>query len=160
MGAMNPVHLHLMLNHLPVVGMGFAVCLLAYGIVRRSQELTKAGMGALVIVALLAIPAYLTGEPAEEIAERLPGVTERVIEPHEDAAKVAFAAALVVGALALAGLGLFRGKEPPLALELGLVALALAAAGAMAWTANLGGKIRHPEIRDEASRALPAEGER
>ena len=128
------------------------MCLLAYGIVRRSQELTKAGMGALVIVALLAIPAYLTGEPAEEIAERLPGVTEQLIETHEDAAKIAFAASLVVGMLALAGLGLYRGKEPPLAMALGLVALALAAAGAMAWTANLGGKIRHPEIRGEASR--------
>jgi hypothetical protein len=158
---MNPVHLHLMLNHLPVVGMGFAVCLLAYGIVRRSQELTKAGMGALVIVALLAIPAYLTGEPAEETAERLPGVTEQVIEPHEDAAKVAFALTLAVGALALAVLGVFRGKEPPVAMALGVTALALAAAGTMAWTANLGGKIRHPEIRGgEGSRALQAEGER
>jgi hypothetical protein len=148
-----------MLNHLPVVGMGFAVCLLLYGIVRSSRELTKAGMGALVIVALLAIPAFLTGEPAEEIAERLPGVTERVIEPHEDAAKVALAAALVVGALALAGLGRFRGKEPPPAIALGLAALALAAAGAMAWTANLGGKIRHPEIRGEESPAIQAEVE-
>ena len=42
---MNPAHWHLMLNNVPVLGTAFGI----------------------VIIALLAIPAYLTGEPAEEI---------------------------------------------------------------------------------------------
>ena len=157
---MDPVHLHLMLNHLPVVGMGFAVCLLAWGIVRHSQELTKAGMGALVIVALLAIPAFLSGEPAEEIAELLPGVTEAWIDPHEDAVKIAFGVALVVGALALGTLLLFRNRQPPVVMMFGLAALALVATGTMAWAANLGGKIRHPEIRGVGYRDIQTNGER
>ena len=148
---MDPVHLHLMLNHLPVVGMLFAMGLLAFGLLRSSDLLVKTAFGALVFVALVAIPAYMTGEPAEEIAEKLPEVSERVIEPHEEAAKFAIGATLAVGTLALAGLVKFRRQALPPGIALSLLALSVAAAGTLAWTANLGGRIRHPEIRGDAA---------
>jgi hypothetical protein len=150
---MSPVHLHLMLNHLPVVGALFALLLLAFAVFRASDELKKVALGALVIMALLAIPVYLTGEPAEELAEKLPAITESVIEPHEDAAKTAFALILAVGAVALLGLVVLRKKAVPQWFAISVLALSLPAAGALAWTANLGGKIRHTEIRSDASPA-------
>lgn len=151
---MNPVHLHLMLNHLPVVGALFALLLLSWAILRSSEELKKVALGAFVIVAALSIPAYLTGEPAEELAENIPGVMESVMEPHEDSAKIAFALILAVGAVALGGLLVLRKKAVPQWFATSVLVLALAAAGALVWTANLGGKIRHPEIENAPPQSL------
>ena len=76
---MNWAHVHLMLNHIPVVGIGFAILLLAVAVVRRSHELTNVALVFVILVSLWAIPAYLTGEPAEEVVEDLPGVSEELI---------------------------------------------------------------------------------
>lgn len=148
---MSPVHLHLMLNHLPVVGTVFAALLLGYAMVVRSDLVKKIAFGAFVLIAMLAVPAYLTGEPAEEIAEGLPGVTDNAIEQHEEAAQIAFASIMVVGALAVTGLAMFRTKAVPRLFAVAVLALSVVAMAALAWTANLGGKVRHTEIRSEAA---------
>jgi hypothetical protein len=104
-------------------------------------------LGVLVIVALFAIPAYLTGEPAEEAIEHLPGVNEDAIEEHGEAAKFAFAGDLVLGAVALGGLLVFRGSKPaPAWLDILVLVLAVLVFAMMVRTANLGGHIRHPEL--------------
>lgn len=111
---MTLTHLHLMLNHVPVLGTAFGLGLLAFGIWRQSDELKKAALGFFVIAALIAIPAYLTGEPAEEVVESLPGVSDTIIEQHEQAAVIAFTGIVALGVVALAGLFfLRRGKLVP-----------------------------------------------
>ena len=147
---MNSAHLHLILNHVPVVGSLFGLALLGWGLLRKSEEFKKPSLGFLIIIALLAIPVYLTGEPAEEIVENLPGVDEASIEQHEEAALVAFVGILVVGAASLFGLVLFaRGKPVPNWLFAAVMVLSLTAFVLMARTANLGGLIRHPEMRSD-----------
>ena len=107
-------------------------------------------MGFLIVIALLAIPAYLTGEPAEELVENLPGVSKSSIEQHEEAAQVAFAGVLVVGVAALGGLVFSRrGKLVPNWLSVIVLVLSLIVFALMARTANLGGFIRHAEIRPD-----------
>ncbi|MBI3849934.1 MAG: hypothetical protein HY298_06540 [Verrucomicrobia bacterium] len=149
---MNATHLHLLLNHIPVLGTVFGLGLLVFALWQKSDELKKAALGAFLIVALLAVPAYLTGEPAEEVAKPLPGVSKPIIEQHEDAAVVAFTGIVVLGVGALVGLILFRrGKVVPVWYGLVMLAASLTASGLMLWTANLGGQVRHTEIRPGAS---------
>src|SRR5512140_1965426 len=109
---MSPAHIHLALNHLPVVGTLLGLLLLLFGVVRRSDEVQKAALAVFVVAALLAVPTYFTGESTEEIVEHLPGVSEALIERHEDAALVAFAALGVLGLAALGALALFRRSNP------------------------------------------------
>jgi hypothetical protein len=112
--------------------------------------LKKISLGIFIIVALLAIPAYLTGEPAEELVENLPGVSKTSIEQHEEAAQVAFAGVLIVGVAALGGLFFFRrDKAIPNWLAIIVLVLSLIVFALMARTADLGGLIRHTEIRQE-----------
>ena len=152
---MNPVHLHLMLNHVPVLGTAFSLALLGWALLRKSEELKKVSLGFFVIIALLAIPAYLTGEPAEELVENLPGVSKASIEQHEEAAQVAFAGVLIVGVAALGGLVFFRrGKLVSDWLSVIVLVLSLIVFALMARTANLGGLIRHPEIRSDAQASM------
>jgi len=145
---MNWAHVHLMLNHLPVVGTVFGVLLLLLALLRKSEELKRVSLGIFVLTALLALPVYFTGEPAEKVVEHLPGVTEPLIEEHEDAALFALLMAAGTGVVALAGLILFRRAErlPGWIVGAALV-LSLATSGLMGWTANRGGRIRYTEIR-------------
>ncbi|MBI5388542.1 MAG: hypothetical protein HZA90_28080 [Verrucomicrobia bacterium] len=145
---MNAAHLHLLLNHLPVVGSLFAVGVIAIGLLFRREAATRVGLGLALVVALLAVPAYLTGEPAEDVAEKLPGVSKAVIEPHEEAAGLALGAVLIFGAAAAVVLLVGRGGRPIRKAWLLLVLLCgLVSAGTLAYTALLGGQVRHTEIR-------------
>ena len=144
---MNWAHVHLMLNHLPVLGTIFGLLLLAWGVVRRNEMLQRAALATFVIVALAAIPVFLTGEPSEDVVENLAGTAEQAIEAHEEAATVALIAVSALGAMALAALVLFRKRAVPRPLAGAALVFALATAGWMAQTANLGGRIRHAELR-------------
>jgi hypothetical protein len=147
---MNSAHLHLILNHIPVLGMGFGLALLGWALLRKSELLKETSLGFIVIIAMLAIPTYLTGEPAEELVENLPGVDKPSIERHEEAAQLAFVSVLIVGAAALIGLIFFRrSKSIPDWFSIVVLGLSAIVFVLMARTANLGGPIRHPEIRPD-----------
>lgn len=149
---MNMIHLHLMLNHIPVVGIPITIFILLAGLYMKERSVINVGLVLAVIIALASIPVYLTGEEAEKAAEKLPGVSEALIEEHEEVAKPAFVLMLVSGGLALASIATGRVRRDllPKAVVAAVVGL-LISGGLMAWTANLGGKIRHPEIRGEGA---------
>ena len=145
---MTTTHLHLLLNHVPVLGTAIGLLILLMGYFRKSDELKKAALILFTLATLVAVPTYLTGEPAEEAVESLPGVTKAVIEKHEEAAVVAFTGVVVLGVLSLGGLLRYRqGRMLPPWFTSATIVASLIVCGLMAWTANLGGQIRHTEIR-------------
>lgn len=148
---MNWAHMHLLLNHVPVLGTLFGLALLLYAVVRRNDGHKRVALGVFTLVALLALPTYFSGEPAEEVVEHRAGVSEPAIESHEDAALGALAGVEVLGLVALVGLFLSRGgRALPANAARAVVLVAILTAGLMARTANLGGQIRHAEIRADA----------
>lgn len=156
---MNWAYLHLILNHVPVLGTLFGLLLLAWGILRRNDSLQRAALLTFTLVALVAIPAYLTGKPAEEAVEHLTGTAGSAIEPHEDAALVSFLAMEVLGALALGALLLTRTRFNTAFIVRGALAVAIVTGGLMVWTAQLGGRIRHAELRaSDAAQSGEREG--
>lgn len=145
---MNPAHLHLAINHAPLIGTAFTLLLLVVALAKKSEELKRISLCFLVLMALLSVPAYLTGEPAEEIVEKMSGISHAVIEEHEESAQWAFGGQIGLGVLALVGLVVARMRQRlPNWIAGGLLVLALIVGGMMARTANLGGLIRHPEIQ-------------
>jgi hypothetical protein len=145
---MNPAHLHLLLTHLPVVGAVFAVLLLAVGLLTRSAAVRRVALAAVVVVALLGLPTYFTGEGAEDAVEGLPGVSEALVERHEDAAGRSLVVLEAAGVLALLGLAVTaRARRVPTWVVAGTLLVTAVGAGLLGWTANLGGEIRHTEIR-------------
>ena len=104
---MNSAHLHLILNHIPVFGTALGLLLMIYSFVAKSDEVRKISLGAFILSAITLIAVYLTGEPAEEIVENLPGVSEAIIETHEDAAFYALIFMEITGFLALINLLVF-----------------------------------------------------
>lgn len=163
---MNWAHVHLILNHFPVVGLAFGLVLLAVSVVRKSTPLARVSLGILVAIAVIAIPVYLTGEPAEEVIEHLPGISESYIEEHEESALLTLIVIELLGIVAAVGLRRFRQiDELPRWFLTTTLFLSLVAGGFVGWTANLGGQIRHPEIRTgfqtpgQEREGLPAESD-
>ncbi|MCB0610937.1 MAG: hypothetical protein H6562_18200 [Lewinellaceae bacterium] len=149
---MNATHLHLVLNHFPIVGTLIGIGVILFGYVRRSDEAKKAALWIWVIMAAIAVPVFLTGEPAEETVEELAGVSETMIHRHEEAAELAIWVMEALGVFSLLGL-LASLRNSGLSRTLFLVSalLSVIAFGTMARTGYLGGQIRHSEIRTAAS---------
>jgi uncharacterized membrane protein len=158
---MNGTHLHLILNHAPLMGAYFALGLIILGLIFRNSNLDRGGLVLLVASALLTIPVDLTGDAAESGVRGLPGVTHEVIEEHEESALPALIVFELAGAAALAGLVMYR-RVPLLPRKYTLVVLALTVVTTVmiARTAYLGGQIRHTEIRSGDTTGHVEEGER
>ena len=143
---MSLVHLHLMLNHVPLVGMVFVLLLLGVAAWRRNEGMGRLGLVVMVGLAAITAMVFFSGEPAEEALERVVDVSEATIHPHEEAAEAALIATGIAGALALIALAAWWRRSLPRWVLGAALATALVATGMLAWTANLGGQIRHTEI--------------
>jgi uncharacterized membrane protein len=148
---MNPAHLHLMLNHVPVLAVPFGLAVLGWAMFRPRPEFARLALIVFVFSALATIPTYLSGEPAEDAIEGVAGAIEPWVEPHEEAALVSLVLGEALGVLAIAGLwSARRAVLPSRPMMTASLVLALVTAGSLAYTANLGGLIRHTEIRSGA----------
>ena len=154
---MNLPHVHLLLNHWPIIGTFIALGILFLALVSRSEDLRQISLVIFSLLALAAIPVYLSGNAAADTIKTLPDFPQALVDSHEGAALVAFMAMEITGLFALVGLwGYSRstsgaaptrsaGWNAPVVLFLGLVT-----AGLMAVAGTTGGDIRHPEILDGA----------
>src|SRR5215471_15702120 len=156
---MNLAHVHLLLNHFPTIGFGIGIALYIASMIGKKDDLKRASLVILFLIAAVAIPTYMSGNAAEEVLKDK-GVSSSAIRAHEDAALWAFVVMEITGFLAWLSLWQYRvirrvpGWTTPVILLLSLLSFA-----AMARTANLGGEIRHPEIASAdgtAAAAAPA----
>ena len=85
---MNAAHIHLLLNHFPILGALFAAGVLLAGVLFNDRKINQVGLVSLVLFAILTIPAFLTGEGAEEVLEELPGISNASIKDHEEIAEL------------------------------------------------------------------------
>jgi hypothetical protein len=147
---MNPVtaaHTHLILCHVPILGILFGLGWLAFGLWRGSRDIQKAALVMFVMAAVVVVPLYLTGKPAAGAVRGLLGFSDPIMEQHQEAAGVTLAGCVALGIVALAGLILFRDRAVAGWFGVLLLSGGLVVGGMVVWAANLGGQIRHSEIR-------------
>ncbi len=145
---MNGAQAHLLLNHLPVIIPLVSAGIMGVGLVLKSATLQKVALSVWIAASLSAVPAYLTGEPAESVVKNYPVADRKLIHQHESAAKKALIAIEVAGVAAIGILyWLCRSRKvPPVAWGL-LCFLCLVSLGLMMQAAHRGGLISHEEIR-------------
>ena len=152
-GFVSGAHLHLLVNHAPILGALFALALLVASFVWAPDVLRRTAFVVLIGTALASAVADLTGEPAEDAVRGLPGVRREVIHAHEEMAEASYIGAVALGVLALGGLLRWRRTPVPWGATLVTLAGTVALSGAMAYTGLLGGRIRHTEVRPGATPA-------
>jgi hypothetical protein len=150
---MNLAHAHLLLNHLPILGTLITLGLFLVALVAKRDDLTQVSLALFALIALAAIPTYMSGSGAADTIKDTPEVPMALIEAHQGAALVAFIFMEITGAVALVGLWRFSRTEknpwmsgPARMTLFSVLVLAAATSGLMAITGNTGGDIRHPEI--------------
>lgn len=157
---MNLAHIHLLLNHLPTVGFGIGLCLYVATYFGKHDSLKKVSLVLLFLIAVMALPTYVSGNAAEQTLcpeKKCPAdVSVNAIRAHEDAALMAFILMEATGFFAWLALWQLR-KKPILASWHGnlVLVLALATFGLMSLAAAEGGQIRHSEIREASEAAAP-----
>lgn len=144
---MSFTHLHLLLNHFPVIGTLITTALLAWAVLRKSGEITRVSLGLIAAIGAISLVVFFTGESAVKSIENLPGFSETITERHEEFALIATIVVGAFGTLALGALALLRKKEIPRWVTLWSLMLSIVASGVMGYTALLGGQIRHTEVR-------------
>lgn len=144
---LNWAHVHLMLTHIPVIGIGAIILVFCIGRARRSREIERLSLELFVILAFLSVAVYLTGSPANHQMRERPGISREKIHDHSQAADFAFWGMEGLGALSLLALLKFR-SEPfiPDRFLTSILIVSFIVLALMLWTAALGGKIRHPEV--------------
>jgi len=155
---MNYAHLHLLLNHFPIISTIIGMSLLLLSFVGDNRDLRRSGLIIFAAGALVAIPTFLSGFGARIMLSRDPSVPTSLLERHEAAAMLALWFMETTGALALVALWRsHRTTRPARWYVPTVVVFALLTLGLMSRTGETGGDIRHPEIR--ASReAIVVEG--
>ena len=79
----NWAHVHLIINHIPVVAIPVTLLFLIWSEALDNRSMKQVSLLFLIVLSFIAVGVFLTGEPAEEIIEKLPGIAETVIEAHE-----------------------------------------------------------------------------
>lgn len=152
---MNTAHIHLMITHLPIVGAFIGLLILLFAYQKKDANVKTAAYLVFVVCAIGASIAYATGEGAEEVVENLPGVLDSAMETHEDAALYSLVSMIALGLMSIIGIIQIRWNASKLNFVHSIILLlSLSSMMCIAYTGNLGGKIRHTEIAN-ASAALP-----
>ena len=108
---MNPVQIHLLLNHFPIVGLLVVIFFFAYGLKANSSLLKNTCFISFFLLAVVTVVVFQTGESAEHIVEELPGVDHHLIHEHEESAELAYFLFLALGVIAAGAYYLNRRKH-------------------------------------------------
>jgi prepilin signal peptidase PulO-like enzyme (type II secretory pathway) len=151
---MDPVEVHLLLHHVPSVGVVMALAFLGWGLRRRSCDVTIAALFSLVVVALVAVPVYVSGIGMAAGDARLP-VPLELVERHRASAMAAMIGIVATAATAVAALVMWRNtRRLPSFPATATLLVGLAAAVLILRTSNLGSRIRHSELAPPAAAAI------
>ena len=158
---MNDAHLHLLVNHFPIIGTIFGLGILIVGIITKNYSVKNVAYTLFVIAAIFAFLSMNTGEGAEEIVEDMPNIGHQIIHEHEEIAEKLAIGLYILGIVSILGIYL-NFKRHPKAKLLSFLALTIAMSCTVlaVITGTTGGEIRHTEIRDNTTQALEKIGEK
>ena len=153
---MSAIHLHLLIVHLPVVACPIALVLLVLGHGLDRMLLVRVGYALILVAAASGIVAYYSGPPAyDQLSATLAG-DKPWVEQHAVVARLAFVGLVLLGVVTTqVVLREAQGDEPQRWVRFAILGATALLCYALAWTAHLGGQIRHVEIRQPEWRLFP-----
>lgn len=155
---MEGAHLHLLVNHFPVIGTIISMLVLFAGMVLKNDTIKKTALALVVFTALMTIPAFLSGEDAEEALKAIHQAPRDLIHEHEEMGDIGLWTTLLTGVIAVIGMIKIKtpfGKNIVLFTLIALIGNSLF----LAKIGNAGGIIRHSEIRETNDSHLPNQNE-
>ena len=154
---MNDAHLHMVVNHFPIIGTIFGLGILITGMILKNNSVKMVAYVLFIIAAVFAALSMGTGEGAEELVEDMPSIGKQIIHEHEEWAEKLALVLYAIGALSLLSI-FFSIKK--LAYEkytsIAIIIIAVVGVFLAKQVGTSGGEIRHTEIRANATQAIEA----
>jgi uncharacterized membrane protein len=157
---MTDAHLHLLVNHFPIIGTIFGLGILITGLLFKNDSIKNVAYVLFIISAIFAFFSMFTGEGAEEIVEDMPNIGHQIIHEHEEVAEKLALVLYLLGAISIIGLFLNKKKHTKakliafLILTIAIIATVLAIS-----TGTSGGEIRHTEIRENLTQIIKGDND-
>ena len=141
-------HIHLLVNHFPILGSIFVALLFIIALFFKNVLLQKVSLWFLIGVALSTAVAYASGGGTKAAVQNMPGVSDALIGAHEQMARYGLILMFIVGVVALGGV-IFYSRKPvlPVFYRSLVLILLLISVALFIYIGFLGGQIMHPEIR-------------
>ena len=146
---MNEAHLHMLVNHFPIIGSIFGLGILITGLVLRNDTLKNTAYVIFIIAAIFGFLSMSTGEGAEELVEDMPTVGKHIIHEHEEIAEKFILVMYATGVFSILSL-IASIKKHKLAKIVSIITLILAVVSTVLAKSlgTSGGEVRHTEIRE------------
>jgi len=154
---MNPIHVHLLLNHFPTIGGVIAIGLYLAAFAKRNDDLKRASFALFVCIAVMSILAFVSGYAARDALANRSNISQPLLQAHMDGALLSLILMEITGVVAWFGLWQFRwNARPSRGLQSMVMVLAVVTLAMMSATAYVGGGIGHEEIRsDQDAMTIP-----
>jgi uncharacterized membrane protein len=157
---MNDAHLHMIFNHLPIIFPIVGIIILIGGFLTRSAIVKRTAFLVFILGAIFTIPAFNTGEGAEEIVEEIgTKIDHHFIHEHEELAETFALLSYALGFISIVALWANYTKKSFSNL---IAIIVLAGSFVVVFfaqkTGTSGGEIRHTEIRKGHTAATSDEG--
>jgi uncharacterized membrane protein len=148
---MIPVEAHLVLNHVPLIGLVFGLVFFVVGLMRASEQTLRAGLRIFLAMGIAVLPVVGSGLVSATVLADAAWLDADALSNHRLAG--IFTLVVLVGLGSVCGVALFtsrrNGRAMPVRVKLAVFLLAVAGFGATALTAYLGGGLRHSELGRE-----------
>lgn len=149
---MNEAHLHMVVNHFPIIGTILAIGILIAGLLSKNKSIINTSYVLFVIGAIFGILSMNTGEGAEELVEDMPSIGWKIIHEHEELAEKMALLLDILGVLSLVGFYFQYKKNAKEKLVSYIILLiGIASLFVIQKVGTSGGEIRHTEIRKDFS---------
>ena len=149
---MNDAHLHMVVNHFPIIGTILGLGILITGIILKNNSVKNTAYFLFIVAAVFAAFSMGTGEGAEELVEDMPSVGKQIIHEHEEMAEKLAIVLYVLGVISLGGLFMnFKNHSKATLVSYAAVVVAVVGVFFAQQTGTTGGEIRHTEIRANAT---------
>ncbi len=153
---MNGAHLHLFVNHFPIIGTIFGFVILIIGLVFKNSTIKSVSLSILIFTSIMGFAAYKSGEKAEDVIENMQELkVKSQILVHEKNAQVFGSLINLVGLLSI--LALYANIKNKKWTNVFLIVILLITIFSILFatkTGISGGEIRHIEIRDTGSNKI------
>jgi hypothetical protein len=145
------VEAHLLLNHVPLIGLVFGLVFFLVGLMRSSEPALRAGLRIFLVMGIVALPVVGSGLLSASILANAAWLDAHALSTHRLAGLLTLTVLLGLGTLS--GVAVFTSTRDkrviPVRVRRAVLFFAIAALGANLLTARLGGALRHSELTSD-----------
>lgn len=149
---MNEAHLHMLVNHFPIIGLFFGFLILLAGIIKNNATLKSTAYVIFIFCTIMGKISMITGDKAEHLVEDMTGFSHDYIHEHEEAAELFMKPLYVLGLVSVFGLvALSKKRENEKFVSICAILITAICLFLSKNTGTSGGEIRHTEIRENTN---------